>query len=267
MNPLRPTPPRFLYPLLVAILSLFVLGGFLSDSIRADEHQEKIFELRTYYAHPGKLDALHARFRDHTVGLFEKHGMTNVGYWVPTANDEQILVYLLAYPNREAREASWKGFLADPEWKAAYAKSTDGGKLVRKVDKVFLHPTLYWTGLEIETAEKDRLFELRRYTTNESKLPDLDARFRDHTIGLFEKHGMTNLIYFHLDPDQEKADQTLVYLLAHENAEKRDASFEAFRLDPKWQKAREASEKEGRLLIKGGVESLLLAPVDYSPMK
>lgn len=262
---IRPCSPRpFLFVLAATAATL--IGGAVSLT-EADEHQNTIYELRTYYTHPGKLDALQARFRDHTVKLFEKHGMTNVGYWVPTANEKQILIYLMAYPNRESRDASWKSFLADPEWKAAYAKSTEDGKLVRKVDKVFLHPTNYSSELTIEAQDPARLFELRRYTTNEGKLPNLDARFRDHTISLFEKHGMNNLVYFHLAPGQEGSDNTLVYLIAHQDTKKRDASFEAFRLDPKWQKAREASEKEGKLLVKGGVESLLLDPVDYSPMK
>ena len=253
--------------LLTLFFALVLATVTLPTPVQADEHQATLYELRTYYANPGKLDALQARFRDHTVKLFEKHGMQNVGYWVPTANDEQILIYLIAYPNREARDASWKAFMADPDWKAAYAKSTEGGKLVRKVDKVFLHPTVYSPTLTIEATEPSRLFELRRYTTNAGKLPNLDARFRDHTIDLFAKHGMANLIYFHLAPDQKGAENTLLYLISHEDAKKRDASFEAFRLDPKWQKAREESEKEGKLLVKGGVESLLLAPVDYSPIK
>lgn len=251
-----------LFPLVIASVAFFIPA-----TTSADEHQATLYELRTYYANPGKLEALHTRFRDHTVKLFEKHGMENVGYWVPTANDERILIYLMAYPNREARDASWKAFMADPEWKAAYAASTEGGKLVRKVDKVFLHPTVYSPSLSIEASDPTRLFELRRYTTSAGKLPNLDARFRDHTIDLFARHGMVNLIYFHLAPGQKGAEDTLVYLISHENAEKRDASFESFRLDPKWQKAREESEQKGRLLVKGGVESLLLAPVDYSPLK
>src|SRR4029453_1499633 len=70
----------------------------------------RVFELRTYYAAPGKLNDLQARFRDHTMALFEKHGMVNIGYWVPLENAENKLIYLLAYPSREARAKSWKEF-------------------------------------------------------------------------------------------------------------------------------------------------------------
>ncbi len=106
----------------------------------------RYFEMRTYYAAPGKLEALHARFRDHTVKLFKKHGMQIVGFWGPTEKEsgsENTLVYLLAYPSRDARAASWKAFSADPEWLAARRKSEENGRLVEKVVAVFMLPTDY----------------------------------------------------------------------------------------------------------------------------
>lgn len=111
----------------------------------------RFFEMRTYVANEGKLDDLHKRFRDHTNRLFQKHGMTLVGYWtpLPDAKGEQsdeakrTLVYILAYPSREAREASWKAFMADPEWQAAYKESHKNGVLVGKVISQFLSPTDY----------------------------------------------------------------------------------------------------------------------------
>ena len=83
----------------------------------------RLFELRVYHAMPGKLDSLLTRFRDHTTKLFEKHGMTNIGYWVPVDNKDNILVYLLAYPDRAAHDASWKAFLGDEEWKKVLSAS------------------------------------------------------------------------------------------------------------------------------------------------
>ena len=102
----------------------------------------RCFEMRTYHTNPGKLDALHERFNDHTNALFVKHGMTLVGYWTPEDQPE-TLVYILAYPSREARDASWKAFGADPDWKAAFAASRKDGKLVNKVESVFLKATRY----------------------------------------------------------------------------------------------------------------------------
>jgi hypothetical protein len=132
---------------------------------------------------------------------------------------------------------------------------------------VFLTLTDYSTSPKIEIQQPSRQFELRTYTTAEGKLPNLDARFRDHTIALFEKHGMGNVAYFHPMPDQVGAENTLIYLLTHRNDAARQASFQAFGQDPVWQAARKASEETGPLLIKGGVKSVPLVPVDFSPMK
>jgi hypothetical protein len=245
-------------------LLLALLLFFLPD-LRAAE--PACFELRTYHAAEGKLEALQSRFRDHTVSLFAKHGMMNVAYWVPKENGRQALVYLLAYPDRAARETSWKAFLADPEWQAAKAGSEKEGKLVAKVESLFLHPADYSPELRIASGKAPRLFEMRVYTTNPGKLTALDARFREHTISLFAKHGMTNLPYFHLDEGQPGAETTLLYFLAHDSIEAQEASFEAFRADPAWIAARDASEKSGKILVDQGVVSTLLEATDYSPLK
>ncbi len=100
----------------------------------------RLFEMRTYYCEAGRLDALLARFRNHTTKLFEKHGMTNIGYWVPTDVPDK-LVYIMAYPNKEAREKSWKDFMTDPEWNKVRTESEVSGKIVAKVESVFMNPT------------------------------------------------------------------------------------------------------------------------------
>jgi len=104
------------------------------------------FELRTYTAAPGKLEALHARFRNHTNRLFAKHGMKIVGFWVPIDKDkgaDNTLVYLLRYADRAAREKAWEDFRKDPEWIAARDASEASGKIVDKVDSVMLTATDY----------------------------------------------------------------------------------------------------------------------------
>jgi hypothetical protein len=104
-----------------------------------------VFEMRIYYPSEGKMEALHARFRNHTNKLFEKHGMTLIGYWTPidTKKDGDKLVYILAYPSKEAAAKSWKAFISDPDWISAKAASEKDGKLVAKVDSVYLNPTDY----------------------------------------------------------------------------------------------------------------------------
>ena len=106
---------------------------------------DRVFELRTYYAAPGKLNALHARFRDHTNKIFQKHGMTIIGFWTPAdpQTADNTLIYLLAFPSKEAADKSWKEFREDPDWIKAKTESEKNGKIVEKVESVFLNPTDY----------------------------------------------------------------------------------------------------------------------------
>lgn len=114
-----------------------------SPSIAKDS---RCFEMRTYYAAPGKLEALNARFRDHTNALFKKHGMEIVGFWIPADKEkgaENTLVYLLVHKTREAAKKSWDAFRYDPDWQKARAASEVNGKLTEKVESVFLSATDY----------------------------------------------------------------------------------------------------------------------------
>jgi hypothetical protein len=105
--------------------------------------KDRVFEIRTYTTEPGKLPDLLKRFRDHTTKLFEKHGMTNIGYWVPTdePRSKDTLIYLLAHDSRAAANKSWAGFRADPDWLKARDASEAPGKIVKKIESVFLAPT------------------------------------------------------------------------------------------------------------------------------
>ena len=106
----------------------------------------RCFEMRTYYALPGKFEAMHARFRDHTCALFKKHGMELVGFWIPTDKDkgaDKTLVYILAHKSREEAKKSWAAFSNDPEWKKAREESEANGKIVEKADVVFMSATDY----------------------------------------------------------------------------------------------------------------------------
>ena len=146
----------------IAIFAI-VLSAVISANLFADdkpdtskqlakvEGKHECYEMRTYTASPGKLDALHTRFRDHTNKLFLKHGMTLIGYWTPAPienpkdgevdRSKNTLVYILAYPDRKTRDKMWEAFRNDPEWKKAKAESEKDGTLVVKVEEVFLSPT------------------------------------------------------------------------------------------------------------------------------
>jgi hypothetical protein len=99
-----------------------------------------VYELRVYHAAPGKLADLEARFRDHTIKIFDRHGMKSVAYWTPLDEPDKsnTLIYILQHPSREAAAASWKSFQDDPEWKSVKEKSEANGKLVDKIDSTFL---------------------------------------------------------------------------------------------------------------------------------
>ncbi len=115
----------------------------VSPSVAKDS---RCFEMRTYYAAPGKLEELNKRFREHTCALFKKHGMENIGYWIPQDKDkgaENTLVYIIAHKSREDAKKSWAAFIADPEWKKVQQESEANGKLVEKIESVFLSATDY----------------------------------------------------------------------------------------------------------------------------
>jgi len=238
--------------------------------LAADKPRDtRCYELRTYYAAPGKLDALNARFRNHTMQIFEKHGMVNIGYWVPADNPENKLIYVLAFPSRDAAKKSWADFSKDPDWQKVISESEAGGRLVTKVDSVYMSATDYSPEIKPAKAAAPRLFELRTYTAAPGKLDDLHARFRDHTCKLFEKHGIANFAYWTPQDKEKGADNTLIYIVAHQNKETAEASWKAFRDDPVWVAARKASEEKagGSLTAPDGVKSVFLAPTDYSPTK
>ena len=109
----------------------------------AESAKQRVFEMRTYTTEEGKLPDLLKRFREHTTKLFEKHGMTNIGYWVPAdePRSKDTLIYILAHESREAAKKSWEGFSKDAEWTKVRTASEASGKIVKKVESVFMSPT------------------------------------------------------------------------------------------------------------------------------
>ncbi len=131
----------------LAIFAVGVLAGnFIQfNSIAKAQSSERVFELRTYTTKPGRLDALHARFADHTISLLERHGMTNIGYFVPQDAPlaENTLIYVLAHDSREAANASWAAFSADPEWPKVRDASIIDGEIIENIESVFMDATDY----------------------------------------------------------------------------------------------------------------------------
>lgn len=138
---------KHLLTLLLAALTLMA-SVLLNDSVPEQESAQaeydtaKVYEMRTYTTHEGKLDDLHRRFENHTLDLFEKHGMTNIAYWVPEEK-EHTLIYILSHNSREAAEASWDAFLTDTDWQRVYEESRADGPVVSHVESVFMTTTPY----------------------------------------------------------------------------------------------------------------------------
>jgi len=120
----------------IAVLAATLLFAGLANA------QNRVYELRTYTCNEGKLEALKTRFRDHTIEIFKRHGMESIGYWVPQDGEKSktTLIYVLAFPSREAATKSWDAFKNDPEWKKVAADSEANGKIVKSVESVFMDP-------------------------------------------------------------------------------------------------------------------------------
>jgi hypothetical protein len=232
----------------------------------AQKSDERYFELRVYYCNPGKLDALIDRFRDHAIPLFKKYGIDGLGYWVPTNNPDHAFYYLMAYPSKEARDASWKEFGQDPQWQEAAKKSEENGKIIAKATIHFLKATNYTPKIKpSKGGSAMRTFEMRIYTAMPEKLQDLENRFTNHTMKIFKNNGMQNVAYF-TTIEKDSTDQAkLLYFLAYENEEAGKLAWQNFRKDPDWIKASTASEVNGKLVEK--VESVYMKPMDFSKFK
>jgi len=126
--------------LLQVFLSVYV-SIFIPKIVNAQStNSQRVFELRTYTSHENRLDDVVARFKNHTTRLFEKHGMTSIGYWIP--NDQpNTLIYVIAHQSREQAKKNWEAFQKDPEWIAAREASMTNGPIVLKTQSVFMTPT------------------------------------------------------------------------------------------------------------------------------
>jgi hypothetical protein len=135
-------PIRLLHCFIALTLFAIVISA-TSTGLAADESSSgKVYELRTYTVVPGRMPAMLKRFRDHTTKLFEKHGMTNIGYWTPEGKESETkLIYLLAHDSKEASDKSWNGFRTDPDWIKVRDDSEKDGKIVEKVESVFMKAT------------------------------------------------------------------------------------------------------------------------------
>jgi hypothetical protein len=251
------------------------------------------YELRVYHPTPGKQAATNAIIAGLGCKYMAKHQIQVVGAWVPTDKTDERVFVLVSHADKATAMKNWEALAADDGFKSELAEASKDGKAVASISRFFLTATDYSPAIK-PTTPGQRVFELRTYITPADRLKHLNSRFRDHTVKLFEKHGITNLGYFTLGAeekttvgdvmkaltakgkDQVDADKeavaspvTLVYFVSHPSVEAMGKNFGAFGKDEAWRKAMSNSEKVagGSLTARNGVKSLLLVPTEYSPWK
>ncbi|MCA9035623.1 MAG: NIPSNAP family protein [Planctomycetaceae bacterium] len=127
---------------MISIAGLQLTPFTTVNAVESKTEASWLYELRTYTTPEGKLDALNARFREHTMRIFEKHGMKNIAYWNPT-DKPNTLIYVIAHKDADAAKASWDAFRQDPEWKKVAEETQRDGKIVSKVESVYMTATDY----------------------------------------------------------------------------------------------------------------------------
>lgn len=237
----------------------------------ADSWDPAAYELRITTAKPGKLTALHDWFRAHQEGVLAKHGADSIAYLVPAGGDPaEELVAILRFSDYPAKIRFLRAVSDNALWKQVAESESGPDALVAKVEPIGLRRLTFSPKLEPAQQAEPRMIELRTYTCpSEPMLARLHNRFREHTMKLFERHGMENLVYWRVT-DVEVGERMLIYLLGHNSVEAARKSFAAFRSDPEWLAAKQDSEERagGSLMVPDkGVLSVFLTPTDYSPLR
>lgn len=260
------------------VLMFLIALGLLIAPISAQDLREKkdgkLYELRFYTTNPGKLPDLHARFKNHTMKLFEKHGMENIIYWnvsegARNSDDDKdnMLIYIIAHKNEAAKDASWKAFLSDPEWKAVAAKSEENGKILAKPPRaIFMRETDFSAADEPINKDSNvpaRLWELRQYNDGPERVPFTVHRFGHGESELFTKNGMQTVKFWSATDKS-----AFIYLLAHKDKDASNESWKGFRKDFGDFMKRYNEENKNQPTGRGnGNEVRFLIPTDYSPRK
>jgi hypothetical protein len=277
---------------LLAAFAFFFIGG--NTLMAQSPSTSTLYELRTYVSEVGRQADVIKLISESGVPMMAKHKLTLVGAWTNVDPKDERVFTLLSHKDKAAAETAHAAFQNDPEWKGMIQKSmVDGKKPVASLERIFLSTNDYSPSLDIKDVG-NRVFELRTYVATKGNLPALNARFKNHTVALFAKHGMTNILYCSvldgeklsaaklleavspsgksnaaIDADLPAVGNSLVYFITHASPEAAKVNFGKFGADEEWQKAYKASEAAagGSLTVKDGVKSLFLKPTAFSPIK
>ncbi len=227
-----------------------------------------VYELRIYQANEDRFVHLEKRFREHTDRIFRRIGLEPMCYFQPvdgTPKQRRRIVYVLKHPSRYTAYENWLTFENDREWDKVLENPEFQGLLAEKPISIFMSENDYSQMTRNVIEKTGGIFEMRTYTTNPGKLDLLNARFRNHTTSLFNRHGINNVAYW-TPFDTPQRDNTLIYLIHHANRKQADENWKAFLNDPEWKKVAAESQKDGKFLAQPP-ERLYLRALDFSPIK
>ncbi len=279
------------FKMFLSTVACFLFAG---NGLMAQQSAKTLYELRSYVSEPGRQADVLKLISESGIPMMAKHKQTLVGAWTNVDPKDERVFTLLSHKDKASADAAQAAFQNDPEWKESLQKSmVDGKKPVASVERIFLSTNDYSPAIDVKNVG-NRVFELRTYVATKGNLPALNARFKDHTLALFAKHGMTNILYCSvldgekltaskllesvspigkstaaIEADLPATGNSLVYFITHASPEAAKANFGKFGADPDWQKAYKASEAAagGSLTAKDGVKSLFLKPTAFSPIK
>jgi len=277
---------------ILSTIAIFLIGG--TAALAQSPAISKLYELRTYVPESGRQSDVIKLISDGGMPLMKKHNISLVGAWTNVDPKDERVFTLISHKDKATSEASQTALQNDPAWKEIVQKTViDGKKAVNSFTRIFLTVNDYSPALDVKQVG-NRVFELRTYVATKGNLPALNARFKNYTLGLFSKHGMTNILYCsvldgepltcaklleavspigkgmaEVDASLSAAGNSLVYFIAHASPEAAKTNFGKFVADEEWTKAYKASEAAagGSLTVKSGVKSLFLQPTEFSPLK
>lgn len=257
---LSPLGVGLVFRLLLAVsVGLLIIGPSYAQPVPPSRTEQQVFELRTYTVVAGRLDELHTRFREHTIRLLEKHGATSLGFWVPSDNSDNKLVFLLSYPTQSARNRTWSTLVADPEWlRVKQSSEHREGKLVERIESRFLAATEYSPALRPVRETDQREFELRTITADAARAEAAHTKLRTETLPELERNGAVIRGVWTVRSASE-SETTILYLVARtprvgeSEADSVIASLNGVGMR--------------RPAVRPDSSILLLRATDYSPMK
>ncbi len=221
------------------------------------------FELRLYTVTSNKLDGVMERFRDTVEPVRRRHGIQTVGYWsAPGTTNSGTFAYLMAAASKEELQNQEKIFGADPEFQKGYAVSNQ--KHGKTVDRIVALPLAVDATAKFDFAAsvKPRAFDLRVYSVLPGKLDAFRARWRDHAVPIYERHGLHSVGWWVAEKKDPDGHDQFVCLLAGQSVESIKNSISKFHQDPEWQRVENETEKDGKL--RSGVDALKLLPTNFS---